>query len=240
MSTVAVLPIKRYRDAKQRLADVLGGESRRTLVAAMARDVLAALRVSAALDAIVVVTSEPAAAHDARAAGAVVVSDSDASSHSAAALIGVAAAVAHGASRVLLVPGDCPLLDTNELAVLLQTPVSAPPAPNASAAPATDAHPPARVVVVPDRDGAGTNALLLDPPDAIAPSFGPGSRQRHLDLAHAAGAAANVATLDSLALDIDTEADLDALRAILASGVGPARHTATALASLGPVGAALT
>ena len=43
-------------------------------------------------------------------------------------------------------------------------------------------------VVVPDRHGTGTNGLLLTPPDAIAPSFGPGSCERHRALARAAGA----------------------------------------------------
>ncbi len=41
----------------------------------------------------------------------------------------------------------------------------------------------ASVGVIPDRHGAGTNGLLLSPPDAIEPSFGPGSRERHLQLA---------------------------------------------------------
>ena len=45
------------------------------------------------------------------------------------------------------------------------------------------------VVIVPDRHGTGTNGLLLAPPDAIAPSFGPGSCERHRALARAAGVA---------------------------------------------------
>ena len=64
--------------------------------------------------------------------------------------------------RVLLVPGDCPALD--------------PPSSTSCSAGATSAP---DVVIVPDRHGTGTNALLLTPPDAIAPSFGPGSRERH-------------------------------------------------------------
>ena len=44
------------------------------------------------------------------------------------------------------------------------------------------------VTIVPDRHGTGTNALLLAPPDAIDPSFGPGSFARHRLAAEAAGA----------------------------------------------------
>jgi 2-phospho-L-lactate guanylyltransferase len=50
------------------------------------------------------------------------------------------------------------------------------------------------------------------PPDAIAPSFGPDSCVRHRALAAAAGAACRLAHPPSLLLDIDTGADLDALR----------------------------
>ena len=62
-----------------------------------------------------------------------------------------------GVERVLLVPGDCPLLDPAELDELLARPPEPPSA-----------------LIVPDRHGTGTNALLLTPPDALTPSFGPG------------------------------------------------------------------
>ena len=78
-----------------------------------------------------------------------------------------------GATRVLLVPGDCPALDPAELDELLE---------DAEGVATPD------VVVVPDRHGDGTNALLLTPPDAIQPAFGPGSRERHERLAQEAGA----------------------------------------------------
>ena len=72
-----------------------------------------------------------------------------------AAARGVAAAIARGAERVLLVPGDCPALDPGEVGRLL------------------DGYAGAALVIVPDRHGSGTNALLIAPPGAIEPSFGP-------------------------------------------------------------------
>jgi coenzyme F420-0:L-glutamate ligase/coenzyme F420-1:gamma-L-glutamate ligase len=72
---------------------------------------------------------------------------------------------------------------------------------------ATGPSPTARrreVVVVPDRHGTGTNGLLLTPPDAIAPAFGPGSCERHRALALAAGVAFRLERPPSLLLDIDT------------------------------------
>ena len=95
---------------------------------------------------------------------------------------------------MLLVPGDCPSLDPAEVAALL--------------AGARDAG----VVIVPDRHGTGTNALLLTPPDVLAPAFGPDSFARHVSRAAAAGTTVRVAHAASLELDVDTPGDLAALR----------------------------
>ncbi len=72
------------------------------------------------------------------------------------------------------------------------------------------------VIVVPDRHGTGTNALLLTPPDVIEPSFGEGSRARHERLAEEPGATVRVEEIASFMLDVDTPEDLDALAEALA------------------------
>ncbi|HVL95510.1 MAG TPA: 2-phospho-L-lactate guanylyltransferase [Solirubrobacteraceae bacterium] len=189
--TVAVLPIKTFPRAKSRTG--LDAPDRAALAESMARDVLAALARVPSLEAILVVTREPRAAAAARAAGAGIVDDPEEAGHSEAALIGVREALRRGAARVLLVPGDCPLIDAGEVDALLR-----------------DAG--RGVTIVPDRHGTGTNALVLDPPDAMAPSFGPGSCERHERLARAAGLAVRVAHVPSLAFDVDTPADVAALR----------------------------
>jgi 2-phospho-L-lactate guanylyltransferase len=88
------------------------------------------------------------------------------------------------------------------------------------------------VVIVPDRHGTGTNALLLAPPDVIHPSFGPGSRQRHEDAARAHGARCRIAQPRSLVLDVDTADDIAVLRAALDARTGGAAHTRGLLARL--------
>jgi 2-phospho-L-lactate guanylyltransferase len=220
--TVAVLPVKSFGRAKQRLGDALGARDRAALAAAMVGDVLAALAAVGALDRILVVTAEPAAVRAAGDAGATVVHDPEEAGQSAAAARGVAAAAEGGAARVLLVPGDCPALDPAEVGELL-----------AGAGARTPA-----VTIVPDRHGTGTNALLIAPPDAIAPAFGPGSFARHAARARAAGAEVAVAELPSLGLDVDTPGDLAALRAALAVRRGGAPRTRAALERLAPSRAA--
>jgi 2-phospho-L-lactate guanylyltransferase len=208
MRTVAVLPVKSFGRAKQRLRPA--AVDRPELAAAMVGDVLEALGAVRGLDGIVVVSAEDPAG---RTAGIEWVHDPVEVGQSAAALRGVRTAVARGAQRVLLVPGDCPALDPGEVDALL-----------ASAAPG--------VVIVPDRHGSGTNALLLDPPTVLTPAFGPGSFARHAALADAAGATVRVGRLPSLELDVDTPGDLAALRAALAAGQGAAPRTRALLERL--------
>lgn len=210
MRATAIVPVKRFGAAKQRLAGQLGPEERALLATAMLDDVLAALGRARSIERALVVTGEPAAAAIAGRRGVEVVDDPDDRGHSEAALIGVAAARSAGADCVALLPGDCPLLDAGELDRLLET-----------------AEEP-MAGVIPDRHGTGTNGLVLAPPTAIAPSFGPGSCERHLRLARAAGVAGRVAATDSLGLDLDTGEDLQALRSALA--VNSARAPATAVA----------
>jgi 2-phospho-L-lactate guanylyltransferase len=199
MRTIAILPIKRFGAAKQRLAGQLGNGARQALVQAMFQDVLASLRRVEGLDAIAVVTGNATAARAAHGEGVTVLEDSEESGHNEAAGVGIAYAVEHDFDRVLLVPGDTPLLEAGELEALLSE----------TAADVTG------LVVVPDRHGDGTNALLIAPPAALAPSFGPGSRARHERLAADAGLSCQVSPLPSLAVDVDTPEDLDELAALL-------------------------
>lgn len=212
MSTAAVLPVKRFPLAKTRLGRDAGEELRSELARAMAADVLDALVSCDALDLVVVVSGEPDFAAAADAAGAVVIDDGGGEpGQSAAVNVGVAAARLRDASTVVCVPGDCPALDPGELRALLAV--------------ATEG-----VTVVPDRHGSGTNALVLTPPDAIEPAFGPDSRRRHEALAAAAGAACVVAEVPSLLFDVDTGDDLEALAGELARRDGLALRTRAVLA----------
>ena len=193
LHTAAVLPVKRFPLAKQRLGASVGEPLRADLARAMVGDVLCALGECRAIEATVVVTLEAQVAAAARYLGATVIEDTAERGQSAAAELGIAHALAAGFEQVLCVPGDCPALDPDELARLLAT--------------AQDG-----VTIVPDRHGSGTNGLLLAPPDAISPSFGPDSRARHEQLASEAGVACRVDAVSSLLLDIDTGEDLAELR----------------------------
>ena len=212
MSTIAILPVKSFNAAKQRLAGLLGAGSRQALAQAMFSDVLTSLRHVPDLDAVAVVTADRVAEAAALGERVQVLRDTEQTGQSAAAMIGIRFALAASYSRVLLVPGDTPLLDPLEVAVLLEGE--------------------APVAIVPDRHGTGTNALLLSPPDAIAPSFGPGSFERHVDSARAAGHEPAIERMDSLMFDVDTPDDLAELGTALEGCRGRAPSTRGALRQL--------
>ena len=214
MSLVVVLPVKELGRAKARLGESgVRPADRVALATGMLTDVLEALERSRLVDDVVVVTSDKQVEVLARGYGNQVIADDPAGGHSEAAAIGARWALDDGAFHALLLPSDTPAIDHEEIDVLADLLADGP-----------------EVVIVPDRHGTGTNALLLTPPDVIQPSFGPGSRERHERLAREAGAKVRIAQVPSLLLDIDTADDLDALAERLAQApAGTAVYTRDAL-----------
>ncbi|MBK5232357.1 MAG: 2-phospho-L-lactate guanylyltransferase [Thermoleophilia bacterium] len=215
MNVIAVVTAKRFTAAKQRMSDGIPKAKRLALVEAMLGDVLQAVTSARQVTSTIVVTGEPIAAGLATEFGAEVIHDPEDASYSGAATLGAIRARELGADSVILLPGDCPLLEPCDLDRLLT------------------GMPEPLVTVVPDRHGTGTNALVIRPPDAIKPAFGKGSCERHLGLAGTAGIPHTTEQVDRLALDIDTLADIDALTRKLemtrAAGENPAPRTAAIL-----------
>jgi 2-phospho-L-lactate/phosphoenolpyruvate guanylyltransferase len=211
LKAIAILPVKRFAEAKQRLAAGVDDARRTELAAAMVADVLEAISEARTIERTIVVSGDPVAQEIAAAAGAEVVPDPADEGHVEAALAGIARAEVEGATCAVLLPGDCPLLDPRELDRLLT------------------GVPERYVAIVPDRHGSGTNALALAPPSAIRPAFGEGSRARHVAAAREAGIPFGVEELASLALDLDTPADIVALTRELEGRPGRAHRTAKAL-----------
>jgi 2-phospho-L-lactate guanylyltransferase len=194
----AVVVARVGNGAKSRLADVLSPDERRRLALAMLADVLDVCAHEHDLfDGTLAVLDDPVARDVAQASGALALEDPAAGDMNRAVSVGVQAAHRHAATTVIVLPGDIPLVSRRDLDALLAT------AGNASRA----------VIVGPSRDGQGTNALLLRPPDVIVPAFGPPSVDRHLRAGLASGAVARIRTGLDLALDVDTPDDLRALPA---------------------------
>jgi coenzyme F420-0:L-glutamate ligase/coenzyme F420-1:gamma-L-glutamate ligase len=190
---VVVVPAKEFTAAKQRLADALPAAARAALARAMLEDVLAAL-AGAPVDRVVVITPDIEVAAVAERWGALVVRETEGHGHTAAVARGVALCREWGATVLLTVPGDLPCLTADEVQRIVE---ACGPAPSA--------------VFVPSRDGLGTNAACLAPPDAVPLRFGEPSFPDHLAAARARGIEPVVLPLPGASLDIDRPEDLHAL-----------------------------
>ncbi len=214
MSTTAIIPVKRLDAAHLRLSEELSAEQRASLSQALLADTLLKLRRCRNLDELLVVTADPWVIRHVRWTGQDVLEQESDEGHSQAALAGIKVAMERGAERVALLPIDCPLLDPAELDHHLgRTPRAA--------------------MIVPDRHGTGTNALVLSPPNAFAPAFGEDSCARHVSRARSSGINFALTAIDSLAFDLDTPEDLIELRDRLLLEPERARRTAKVLWELG-------
>lgn len=211
-SVWAVIVARVGNGAKSRLAGALSAAQRRELALAMLADVVeVCVQARGVLGGTLAVVDSPEARRAVERGGAIaVLEDPGTGDMNAAVTAGLRAARQRGATTVVVVPGDVPLIAVSDFEALLH-----------AAGAATSA-----VIVAASHDGEGTNALLLRPPEVIQPGFGPPSVQRHAAAGQRAGAFTRVCVDLGLALDVDTPADL----AILQSS-HPPRHTAAALAT---------
>jgi len=193
VSVVVAVPVKDLVNAKQRLIAFLSPPERRDLARAMLEDVLEAL-AGARIGPVLVVTRDPEVEGLAARHGAGTLREESNLGHTEAVAHAQRAALARGAERFLTVPGDVPCVTPAELRTLSETPLDAPGA-----------------VFVPSLSGFGTNAALLEPPDAMPLKFGEPSFDNHLVAARAAALRPIVLRLPGIGLDIDAPDDLGLL-----------------------------
>jgi 2-phospho-L-lactate guanylyltransferase len=192
MTTAAVIPVKPIERALGRLASVLSPAERRELQAAMLLDLLDACRTSAAVALTFVVTADAEAAELSRAGGARVLWDHvPPRGMNPAVAIGQAEVEDRLIDAALILTADLPLVRAEDLDAIVAA-----------------LRPGRGAVLVPSRDGTGTNALAVAPPFGIATRLGANSRALHEYALRNAGIECRRLELPSLALDIDTPDDL--------------------------------
>jgi 2-phospho-L-lactate/phosphoenolpyruvate guanylyltransferase len=200
-----VVAVKRLAAAKTRLAPVFSARTRENVVLAMLVDTLTAAAGVEAVGSITVITPDEAAAAAAAELGANVLADPTPEGHGDPLNNAIAAgerAVINSFSNVVVLQGDLPALQTQELAEAIA---------------AARHH---RRSFVADRPATGTAALFAFA-TMLDPQFGPDSSARH----RRSGAIELTGAWPGLRCDVDTPADLAAARRL---GVGPA--TARAIA----------
>jgi len=189
-----LLPIKDLHHAKQRLAGILSPEQRFDLAQAMLADSLHAVRGVRSAAKIFVVTNYEPAAITAQHNGWELLHEDEQTSESASVDSASRICEERGVTSLLRLPLDLPLVQSVDIDALLEASCPSP-----------------GMLIVPSRDGTGTNALLRTPPTLFPSRFGTGSFAKHCGEARRAGACVTIHRNARLEMDVDDECDLRAL-----------------------------
>lgn len=190
----AVLPVRRFRDAKQRLSAILSAIERAELARLMFEDVIESVS-RAPFAGIVIVSDEPGIVAPARRFDATLIPDPKGSNINATIQSAIRyLAVKNKEAGIIAVPADLPHATQRSLADAIDHLQDAP----------------SIVLVRATRDG-GTNLFGCNPAKAIQPQFGADSFARHESAARKAGIRPIILHQEDLAIDIDRPDDLDAL-----------------------------
>jgi 2-phospho-L-lactate/phosphoenolpyruvate guanylyltransferase len=199
MKVTALIPVKGFHNAKQRLSALLGSAQREALAEAMFRDVLRQVLQAHGLLETVVVTGDNKVAAIAGSLGARVMLENAETGETAAVDFARTSLKNAGCEAVLIIPADMPLVRSADIELVLGQIPAGQLAPFA--------------LLVPSHDRLGTNALLLAPPDIIKLRFGYDSFSYHLSQVSAQGLPVRSLENERIALDIDEPKDLERLLA---------------------------
>jgi 2-phospho-L-lactate guanylyltransferase len=189
-----LIPIKDPSRAKTRLAALLSPEERRRLAWTMFEDVGRAAAASVKPDGVVMVTSFKPAIERAILLGWEALVEESQASESASIDWASRALSERGFDTVMRLPADLPLVRSEDIDALLSIELRARAA-----------------LLVPSREGTGTNAIIRTPPDLFPSRFGPNSLALHREEAARRGVECVVVNNSRIALDIDEPADLELL-----------------------------
>jgi 2-phospho-L-lactate guanylyltransferase len=195
MNVVALMPVKGFRNAKQRLTPVLSGAAREVLAETMFRDVLRQVRSARGLAGTFVVTGDDQVAAITSDAGAAVIRERAENGETSAVDFARSELKDAGCEAVMILPGDMPLVRATDIEQVLG---QVPPGARAPFA-----------LLVPSHDRLGTNALLLAPPDVIKLRFGYDSFTFHTSQVSSQGLPIRFIENEHIALDIDEPKDLE-------------------------------
>lgn len=202
MGAWGIVPVKRLSEAKSSLAAVLDQRARAELVLAMLEDITRALLSSPSVAGVIVVSPDERILELAGRLGAEPLRD-DRSELNGALRMGIGRAMELGASSVLILPGDVPLVKPQDIENMIAM-----------------ARGKREVVISPSKTN-GTDALLLRPPDVIDLRFGGESFPLHLQEAARAGVVPRIYRSHNLANDLDDPEDVEL---ILSEGEGTRTH----------------
>lgn len=192
MKVYAVIPVKSLEKGKRRLSPILSESQRRRLTLCMLKDVLSVVLKFRGLEGAVVVSSDVEILSLAERLGAVSLAEKGDEGVNRAVSKGIEYCLNRGASAGLILPADIPLLSRMDLETIEALGLKTP-----------------SVTIAPSLRFDGTNALLLNPPDAIQTSYDADSFQSHFKAGGTRGLKVKVYLSARVMLDLDLPEDLN-------------------------------
>ena len=196
MKLYAIVPAKKFENAKTRLSSILSQYERVTLSSVMLEQTLSVLAATAGvITGTLVVSSDERARKLAESFGATFIHEENDNGVNSAVSLGDRYAIQKGADATLVVPQDLPLLNSEEIMELCKL----------------AEHEEKCVVICPSQRYDGTNLLLRKPPNVIPTSFDKTSYQSHVAVAEKNFVPVRIYSSDRLMLDIDNPDDVSQL-----------------------------
>jgi len=180
VTVFVIIPVKRLDNAKSRLSSILTDDERKQFCLKMLEDVLGTVKSTKHPHETVVVSKDPLVSKIKERKAGLNKTVSEA----------VDWCVERGAASVLVLPADVPLVAPTDLNRIFTFGEKA------------------SMVISSSRNGKGTNALLLTPPNVSPTFYGPHSFQRHIKEAKKLKISFHRYRSSRIALDIDTVKDL--------------------------------
>ena len=215
MEVSALIPVKGFRNAKQRLGPLLDGAERELFAEVMFCDVLKQVLKARGLAQTFVVTGDDKVAEITTSLGAQLIREKVERGETDAVDFARLELKRSGCEAVLIIPGDLPMVRSTDIEEVLAQ------IPDRASLPFA--------LLVPSHDRMGTNALLLAPPDIIKLRFGYDSFSYHVSQVSAQGLPVRFIENERIALDIDEPKDL---QRFLSFGFEDGESTRTARAML--------
>jgi 2-phospho-L-lactate guanylyltransferase len=187
----AAIPVKEMRGAKQRLSPAVPRHLLEGLVLAMFEDVIASVSCARGLAGVAVITADPRVARLAESYGARILTTDARGGHTAAVAAAARTLAAEGVSGMMQLPGDIPLVTSQEVSQVL----------------GMHRRPPS-FTIVPSHDDFGSNTIVVSPPTAVPLTFGDDSFFPHLKAAERRAISPLILRVPGISRDIDNPRDL--------------------------------
>lgn len=202
-----IVPIKRFSDAKTRLAGLFTGAEREALAQLLAATVLEQLAQVRNIRRVIVLSSEPSIGRLIAGRGFDLLGDDPRFLGLNPAIArAVEHAVSSGAGDIGVVFSDLPLFTAETFGSVVDEHLGGGPR---------------KVTLAPDRFGVGTNVRLCRPGDLLSPLYGRNSASEYWRAATACGAELRIATSTPLSHDVDQPDDIAAILALRPKHIVP-------------------